>query len=122
MEKLVIYISGHIAGYPKQCLSAMQTHLNITYTHTHTHKLKKKEKKRKKKKKKKKKKKAFPKKVDFTLFPGYLTDVRQRLFEMKALFTKRQVHHPKITALCKEVETWLKKKRAKSGDNEQKVV
>ena len=41
---------------------------------------------------------------------------------MKALFTKRQVHHPKIMAVCKEVETWLKKKRAKSRDNEQKVL
>ena len=88
-----------------------QHHIHThTHTHTHTHKLKK-----------KRKKEAFPKKIDFTPFPGYLTDVRQRLFEMKALFTKRQVHHPKITALCKEVETWLKKKRAKSGDNEQKV-
>ena len=41
---------------------------------------------------------------------------------MKASFIKRQVHHPKVVTLCKEIEVWLKKKRAKSGgDTEQKV-
>lgn len=40
------------------------------------------------------------------------------MFEVKA---GKTVHHPKVVALCKEVEIWFKKKMAKSKDNEHKV-
>jgi len=45
--------------------------------------------------------------------------VRQILFEMKVV---KKVIHPKVIALCKEIETWLRKKKAKSKDNEHKVT
>jgi len=34
----------------------------------------------------------------------------------------KKVIHPKVIALCKEIETWLRKKKAKSKDNEHKVT
>lgn len=66
--------------------------------------------------------KIFQKKLEILVFRNNISDsldmVRQSLFEMKAV---RKFHHPKVLALCKEIETWLKKKKAKSKDDEIKV-
>lgn len=56
------------------------------------------------------------------LFTGCLDAVRQKLFKLKAKMNVDNEQHPKVMTLCKEVETWLKKKRAKTKESEQKVL
>ncbi|XP_052257480.1 protein shortage in chiasmata 1 ortholog-like isoform X1 [Dreissena polymorpha] len=53
---------------------------------------------------------------------GDLGNVRQHIFKIKAQFSENKISHPKISAVCKEIETWLKKKQAKSRDKEQKML
>ncbi|KAL4236883.1 hypothetical protein ACF0H5_005269 [Mactra antiquata] len=47
---------------------------------------------------------------------------REKLFQMRTYFHQKNLLHPKIVSLCKEVETWLRQKRAKSKDCEQKIL
>ncbi|XP_060607998.1 uncharacterized protein LOC132760117 isoform X2 [Ruditapes philippinarum] len=51
-----------------------------------------------------------------------LDSTRQVLFELKAQFYEKKIYHPKVVTLCREIETWLKKKRAKTKDSEQKIL
>jgi len=53
-------------------------------------------------------------------FTDKLDTIREYLFGLKARIEQR-MQHPKIVAVCKEIDVWLKKKRIKSKDQEQKV-
>lgn len=47
---------------------------------------------------------------------GGLEEIRQRLFKWSCDFNQRNIYHPKLMALCKEVEKWLQ-----PPDNNKKV-